>query len=32
MPATSVCAPPVSPLAVVYQRRNENGRVVYTND
>jgi penicillin-binding protein 1A len=32
MSASSVCAPPVSPLAVVYRRKDEIGRVVYTNE
>jgi penicillin-binding protein 1A len=32
MPAASVCALPVIPLAAVYQRKDEIGRVVYTND
>jgi hypothetical protein len=30
--ATSACAPPAIPLALVYQRKDEIGRVVYTND
>ena len=32
MPATSTCAPPPLPLALVYQRRDEIGRLVYTNE
>jgi membrane carboxypeptidase/penicillin-binding protein len=32
MLATSLCALPAIPLAAVYQRKDEIGRVVYTND
>jgi hypothetical protein len=32
MLATSTCAPTAIPLASVYQRKDEIGRVVYTND
>jgi penicillin-binding protein 1A len=32
MLATSVCAPPAIPLTAVYQRKDEIGKVVYTND
>jgi penicillin-binding protein 1A len=32
MTATSICALPIIPLAVVYQRKDEIGRVVYTNE
>jgi penicillin-binding protein 1A len=32
MPATNNCELPLNPLAVVYQRRDGRGRVVYTNE
>jgi hypothetical protein len=32
MPAAGGCAAPAIPLALVYQRKDEIGRVVYTND
>jgi len=32
MTASGTCAPPLIPLALVYQRRDEIGRLVYTNE